>query len=284
MFITIDLEDWFHQLDSPINDDFDQWDRLESRIETITYKLLSILQKSNVKAIFFTVGWIAKKYPSLIRAILDQGHEIGNHTYFHRRLATYTKDKLEADFELSHKAIFDAARIVPRYFRAPGFSITSHNVHVIYNMLCDMNYQADFSYFPGVHFYGGMSKREERPFKLAVSQSKSIDIYPMSTKTLLNGHLTIACGGGFFRLLPLTVFVKLFRDRDYCMFYLHPRDVDPEQPKVNHKTFSRRFRSNVGLTGAKTKLVALLEASELENACDIETKLPHDRRIKIAEL
>ena len=145
-FLTIDLEDWFHLLDLDQVMNVNDWDNYDSRIEKVTIWLLEVLAVHKVKAIFFILGWIADRYPDLIREIKRRGHTIGSHSHEHPLLYQLTEDEFQRDLVQSLTSIEKASGEAPKYYRAPGFSITDKNLWCM-KKLCENGIEADFSIF-----------------------------------------------------------------------------------------------------------------------------------------
>lgn len=254
---SIDLEDWFHIIGTSENDNYKNWYKFNSRVEHNTEILLNLLSKYNIKATFFILGWIAQKYPSLIKKISDNGHDFGFHTQWHKPLNKLNKNKIEEDIFLGKKNIENIIGKSLTYFRAPGFSISNNDLW-IFEILRDNNFLIDSSLFIGNHGHGGFkSEIYNEPFLIKLKEQKEIIEFPIVP--FKNAFFNIPfSGGGYFRFFPYYFLYYALRKKKYSMFYIHPRDIDPHQPKIKNLNFMRNFKSYVGLNNSKKKLECLM--------------------------
>lgn len=255
-FLTIDLEDWFHLLDLEQVMNVGDWDSYEARIENITFWMLELLSEYNVKAIFFVLGWVADRYPDLILEIRNRGHVIGSHSYSHPLLYQLSADEFRQDLVKSLTSIERACGEVPKYYRAPGFSITQNNLSCL-KTLIENGIEADFSIFPGLRSHGGLPTALDVPHRITFDNEKSLIEFPMSVGEILLGW-KFGFGGGYYRLLPRRILRDAFFSRGYLMSYFHPRDFDFYQPRLSELGWLRYFRSYVGLKHSKSKFKSLL--------------------------
>ena len=256
--LSFDLEDWFHMMDVPGLDDPLSWSALPSLVERTTLPILDVLDRAKVKGTFFVLGWIADRYPGLIRRIAEGGHEIACHAHWHRRLDLLTPSKLDAELDLAISAITRASGTRPQGFRAPSFSITPGS-EWIFDALLDHGFTYDASLFPARRDNGGYPC-PRHPFLIKTPQGRSLSEFPMSVMDI--GPLTMGfSGGGFLRLLPLAFIEQGFAQCHFSghpvVVYLHPRDFAPDGPSVPMPLL-KRFKSRVGLNSTRTKLDALL--------------------------
>ncbi|MDB4812985.1 polysaccharide deacetylase family protein [Akkermansiaceae bacterium] len=250
--LTFDLEEWFHLLDNESTKSVNQWNRFDSRIHHGLEIIYEIIDKSQVKATFFVVGWIAEKYPEIIRDIHHRGFEIGSHTHLHQLAYEQDREMFSNDVEKSIKTLEDCIGSKIESFRAPGFSITKNNLWA-FEVLLELGITKDSSVFPAGRAHGGL-----RSFITAVPSvigynGMKLREFPINTHSIL-GKPLIFSGGGYFRLLPYKVIKKFTLQSSYVMSYFHPRDFDVEQPIVPGLSYSRRFKSYVGIKNCKTKL------------------------------
>ena len=254
--LTFDVEDWFHVLDNPETKDEKQWVELESRVHQNMDKIFSLLEKNNQKATFFTIGWIARKYPKLLQKIDSLGHEIASHSDMHQLVYEFNPKEFREDLERSVKSIEDVVGKKVRAYRAPGFSVIHQNKWV-FEELIKNGIEIDCSVFPAKRAHGGFEEfgyAEPAYIEVAGAKIKEfpINLYPVMGKDI------IFSGGGYFRLMPYPLMKHCMNNSKYVMTYLHPRDFDAEQPMIDGLSRFRRFKSYVGLKGAANKLDKLL--------------------------
>lgn len=251
--LTFDIEDWFHILDNQSTKNANDWNNFESRIHSGTDKILNILDDNNQDATFFALGWIAEKYPEVIKKIDEAGFEIGNHTYYHQLLYETDKKSFLSDLDKTTKIIEDITGKKTKYFRAPGFSITSKNLWAL-EAIYESGINIDCSIFPAGRAHGGLPEfTTDKPAVIKIS-GYSIKEFPINTVKVLNGKY-IYSGGGYFRLLPYSVINQFTKKQNYIMTYFHPRDFDYKQPMINDLPAIRKFKSYVGLKSAEKKLI-----------------------------
>jgi polysaccharide deacetylase family protein (PEP-CTERM system associated) len=254
--LTVDLEDWFHQIGIPSVSDPKTWPSLESRIEANTHRLLDLFDEAGVSATFFCLGWVAKVYPNLIRQVAARGHELGCHSQLHRPIHELDESTFRSDLRTALRYLEDATGTPIRAYRAPGFSLTCACLWAI-PILVSEGITCDASFFAGHHAHGGFPDlKYQAPFLLRHQGAELLE-FPATTIRL--GPLTMApAGGGYFRLLPYGVIRSLISTRPYVMSYIHPRDLDPGQPMIGDVSPWRKFKANVGLRGSRAKLARLM--------------------------
>ena len=254
--LTFDVEDWFHILDNPATKDERQWMRLESRIHKNMDKILTLLEDRDQKATFFSIGWVARKYPEILKKIDSQGHEIASHSDMHQLAYEFNREEFRQDLERSVKSIEDVIGKKVRAYRAPGFSLMKENKWV-FEELIKNGIEIDCSIFPAKRAHGGFEEfGYAEPAYIEVNGSRikefPINIYPLFGKNI------IFSGGGYFRLAPYPLMKYFMNKSSYVMTYLHPRDFDVEQPLIEGLSAFRRFKSYVGLKGSYNKLEKLV--------------------------
>jgi polysaccharide deacetylase family protein (PEP-CTERM system associated) len=255
--MSIDVEDWFcvYNLSRLIR--YDDWDKCESRVERSTLHLLELFRQHRVEATFFVLGWVADRFPDLVREIEREGHEIASHGYSHRLLTFMTPDEFRADLNKSLEVLARTARQEVRGFRAPSFSLTPETLWAV-NILRESGIQYDSSVFPmAYHPDYGLPGADLRPHRLA----EGVLELPMGVAEVLGR--TIPCsGGGYFRLYPYRMTRWLMRTCNEqgrpVMFYLHPWELDPGQPRVAGLGWSSRFRQYNSLEKTEGRLRRLL--------------------------
>lgn len=255
--LSFDIEEWFHILDNGNTNKSKHWNRLESRISDNLERILHGLEANNQKATFFCLGWIAKKYPHLIREIHNAGHEIGSHGHFHQLVYTQDKKKFTRDLVLSLNTLQDIIGTKIVSFRAPGFSITQSTPWA-FESLIENGIEIDSSVFPAPRAHGGFpSYGESSPSKIQINGS-IIKEFPINLHFVLNIPLVFS-GGGYFRLLPYFLIRRWCTKSDYIMTYFHPRDFDPDQPIIPNLSHWRVFKSYVGLKKSHDKFLKILK-------------------------
>jgi polysaccharide deacetylase family protein (PEP-CTERM system associated) len=258
--LTFDLEDWFHILDNADTRGVEQWARYPSRFESGVDRILNLLDRNNTKATFFCLGWMAETHPSVIRRIHSSGHEIGTHSFLHQLAYEQSQEEFTNDLSRSISVIEDLLSDKVRYYRAPGFSLTTDNAWV-FDVLIAHGIEVDCSVFPAARAHGGFPDFGVAQPVIVKAESGTIKEFPINVAEILGAKLVFS-GGGYFRLLPYPLIQYLATRADYLMTYFHTRDFDPGQPIVPGLNSIRRFKSYYGLGSAEEKLNRFL--------CDFE--------------
>jgi polysaccharide deacetylase family protein (PEP-CTERM system associated) len=263
--ITIDLEDYY-QVSAFANDvGVDQWDSFASRIEMNAARLLSILDELGVKATFFTLGWVARKYPKLVREIADRRHEIACHSNVHRSVNAMTSDEFRDDTLQSKRLLEDVAGERVYGYRAPSFSITRNSLWA-FEILAELGFSYDSSIFPIKHPNYGWPRAPRFPFTIKTA-SGSIMEFPMPTLEMAGLRAPLG-GGAYLRLLPYWYtrwglrHINNSEDRPACI-YVHPWELDSEQPRMTG-SISAQLRHYFGLRRAELKFRRLLRDFEFQ--------------------
>lgn len=257
--LSFDIEDWFHIVDIPGLEDPAKWAGLESLVERRTDDILDALRRHGVRATFFMLGWIADRHPALVRRIAEAGHELGSHSYWHRRVYTLDPEEFRSDTLRSLDAVESACGIRPRGYRAPSFSILKGTEWAL-DVLLDCGITWDASLFPAPRGHGGYPCSDAPHMFTALPSGRSIPELPLGVMRIMGRGLCFS-GGGYMRLLPLWLIERgfaQFERRDLpAVVYLHPRDFAPECPRVP-MPLTRRFKCYVGMHTTMPKLEALL--------------------------
>ncbi|WP_257313851.1 polysaccharide deacetylase family protein [Geothrix fuzhouensis] len=251
--ITIDLEDWFHLLECDAIPGPEAWGTLESRIERNTNRVLALLANHGIRATFFTLGWVAETYPSLLKTVASQGHEIGCHSGLHTLIHQQTPEAFRMETRRAVDAISGCIGLPVTAYRAPGFSLTSQSLWA-FELLGELGITTDCSVFPGRHAHGGTGGLfPPGPFKLECRNGMQLREFPMTLAQV--GPLDIAfAGGGYFRFFPYAMIARWIRANPDAMTYFHPRDFDEGQPRIQGLSALRKFKAYAGLKGAHQKL------------------------------
>ena len=265
--LTFDIEDWFHILDNESTKSVKQWMNFDSRIHIGMDLIFKILENSGKSATFFVVGWMAERYPKIIKEISNCGFEVGSHTQLHQLAYEQNRQTFFNDVEKSVKTLEDTTGKKVRSFRAPGFSIKEHNKWA-FEILYELGIEIDSSVFPARRTHGGLASYKEAKPSILKYNGIQLKEFPINTKNIFGKQL-IFSGGGYFRLLPYKIIKSWTNSSDYVMTYFHPRDFDYKQPLLPGLSFTRRFKSYVGLKQCQPKLEQWLkdfDFIDLENA------------------
>lgn len=256
--LSVDIEDWFQVGAFETTISRDDWNRLEHRVERNSDAVLALFARTGVKATFFTLGWVAERYPALIRRIVEQGHEVASHGWDHIRVFTMTADQFRADIDRTRKTLEDASGQRVAGYRAPSFSIDKRTPWA-HPILAEQGYAYSSSVAPLRHDHYGWPEAPRFAFH-PVEGSELIEL-PVTTAEV--GARRLALGGGFFRVLPYAltrwaigrVFAKEGRP---AIFYFHPWDMDPGQPRVADAPLRSKFRHYTNLSAMEGKLERLI--------------------------
>jgi polysaccharide deacetylase family protein (PEP-CTERM system associated) len=255
--LTVDVEDYFQVSAFASVVARDDWDRMECRVERNVERILALLADARASATFFTLGWIAERYPALIRQIAAAGHEIASHGFAHERASEQSPEGFLADIRLAKAILEDVAGTEVVGYRAPSFSIGRGNAWA-QDAIAEAGYRYSSSIYPIRHDHYGVPDanrfaHEARPGLLEI---------PIAT-IRLGGRNWPAGGGGYFRLLPYAISrwsIARINGIDHrpAMFYFHPWEVDVEQPRVEAASARSRFRHYVNLHRTAARLARLL--------------------------
>jgi len=250
--LTFDIEEWFHILDYSNVRNVKNWSNYESRIQENMETIFKILDSSNVSATFFVVGWIADKYPNIIKKISDLGFEVGSHTHSHQLSFELDRKSFFKDVERSIYTLEDTTGKKVKSFRAPGFSITEKNKWA-FEVLYELGIEKDSSVFPAKRAHGGLQSYKYTTPSLLEYNGVQLKEFPINTFNIFNHHIVFS-GGGYFRLLPYPLINTMTKKSSYIMSYFHPRDFDYNQPLLTGLSLPRKFKSYVGLKNCRPKL------------------------------
>lgn len=249
--MTVDVEDYFQVSAFAHLVPYDQWPTLESRVCRNTERLLGILEEGGVRATCFVLGWVAERFPRLVQRIHDGGHELASHGYAHGLVYDGTPDAFRADICRAREVIQQAAGVRVRGYRAPSFSIVNRSLWAL-DVLIDEGYQFDSSIYPVHHDRYGIPAWPRHIHRVQRSGGELWEL-PGSTVRRAGTNFPIG-GGGYFRLLPYRLTSGGIRsvntvEAKPAIFYLHPWEIDPDQPRINAPLLSRvRHYFNLGQT------------------------------------
>lgn len=255
--LTIDVEDYFQvSAFAPYIRRAD-WDSRECRVEHNVDRILALLAARDTKATFFTLGWVAERYPQLVRRIVAQGHELASHGYGHERASDLTEAAFRDDVTRAKSILEDIGGAPVLGYRAPSFSIGSANLWAL-DVLARAGYRYSSSIYPIKHDHYGMPDSPRFAYQLG---SGLLEV-PVTTLRLLNRNLP-SSGGGYFRLLPYALSRWMLRrvNREDCesaVFYFHPWEIDKDQPRIAGIDAKTRFRHYVNIPRMEGRLQQLL--------------------------
>jgi polysaccharide deacetylase family protein (PEP-CTERM system associated) len=255
--LTIDVEDYFQVSALAPHIDRRSWDSMPCRVERNVERLLDLLSRCDSRATFFTLGWIAERYPSLVRDVVAAGHELASHGHSHLRASEQSRKEFRADIEGARKLLEDISGVAVRGYRAPSFSI-GHSNQWAFDCLSEAGYAYSSSVYPVRHDHYGMP---DAP-RFAYRAHNGLLELPITTTRVLSRNLP-AGGGGYFRLLPYRAsrwaIERVNRvDRQPAIFYFHPWEIDPQQPRVKGISAKTRFRHYLNLDRTEARLTRLL--------------------------
>jgi len=256
--MTIDVEEYFHVSAFGQVVDPGRWAAMESRVVPTTDRLLAMFAAHGARATFFVLGWVAERHPALIRRIAEAGHEIASHSHWHRLVYDLTPEEFRADLRQSKRAIEDACGVEVVGYRAPSFSVTARSLWA-FDVLAEEGYRYDASVFPILHDRYGIPSAPRHPH---VVSRQSGELVEMPGSTALIGRARVPIGGGYFRWLPYSGTAWAIRRVNTseglpCVFYLHPWEIDPDQPRIDVDA-PTRWRHYMGLRHTEARLARLL--------------------------
>ncbi len=259
--LTVDVEDYFQVSAFAGAVPRASWDGFASRVERNTREVLDVLAAGGVRGTFFALGWVADRFPSLLRDVHQRGHEVASHGYEHRLVDAMDPETFRADLRRASDAIERACGVRVRGFRAPSFSVSARALWA-YDVLREEGYAYSSSVFPVRHDRYGIPSFPRHPVRLADGAGRTIWEFPMTTWRVLGVNLPVA-GGGWMRLLPPAVMHRAIRAENRAgapaIVYLHPWEVDPAQPRIAASRFAR-FRHYLNLSRTRRRLERLLSS------------------------
>ena len=258
--MTVDVEDYFQVQAFANHIDRSAWDSFDCRVERNTDVVLKLFDEAGVHGTFFTLGWVADRYPQLVRRIVEQGHELASHGYEHIRADSQSSEEFREDVRRTKGILEDVGGVGVTGYRAATFSIGRGNQWA-YEVLAEEGYRYSSSIYPVRHDLYGMPDAPREPHH--PRGANGVVELPMTTLRLGNRNFPCS-GGGYFRLLPYAVSRWQMRrvnqhDAAPCIFYFHPWEVDPEQPRQQGIGMKTRVRHYVGLGRMQNRLRHLLQ-------------------------
>ena len=242
--LTVDLEEWYvvEALRERLGDD--EWSSLQSTVEKNSHRLLELFRRHNVRATWFALGWVAQRHPDLIAEIEQEGHEIGCHSWVHRRVDSLTPDEFREDTKRAIDAVAACVRNRPRGYRAPSWSIND-TIPWAFEVLAELGFDYDSSIFPIKHDIYGMPHGPRHIHKMQLRDDRILYEVPASTYRVMGKNIPVG-GGGFLRHSPYwyssRVIRRLNKNNRPVIVYVHPWEFDPDPPRVDGLTGMQRYR------------------------------------------
>lgn len=272
--MTVDVEDYYQV--SAFNEviNYNDWKKYESRVERNTNNILDMFDESNLKATFFVLGWVAENHPAIVKEIQQRGHEIACHGYSHRLIYTQTPEIFSDETKRAKDILEDITGSPVSGYRAASYSITKKSLWAL-DILAEAGFKYDSSIFPILHDRYGIPDAPKEPHIIQTDNGSEIIEFPLSTYKLLGITLPVS-GGGYFRLYPykLTKYAldNINKNHNMFVFYLHPWEIDPEQPRIKASILSR-FRHYNNLHKCEARLRQLVDDFNFTTMKDLVSKL-----------
>ncbi len=258
---TVDVEDYFQVAAFADQIALDTWAERECRVERNTHLLLETLAAKNISGTFFVLGWIAKRYPQLIRDIAAAGHEIASHGMNHQLIYNQSQQEFREETRSSKQLLEDISQRSVIGYRAATYSITLRSLWAL-DILAEEGFLYDSSIFPMRHDRYGIPEAKLIPHRVDTQQGNSIIEFPISVLRYRGMTLPVA-GGGYFRLFPYALtrwgLRKLNQAGQEFVFYIHPWELDPEQPRIENASLLSKFRHYLNLRRCHNRVESLLE-------------------------
>ena len=255
--LSFDIEEWFHILDHDGTEKPKDWENFPRRLDHNVKTILDILDSKDLKASFFVLGWVGKEFPNIVKEIHKRGHEIGTHSNTHQLVYRQTPEEFNQDLKESINILTNITGEKVIYYRAPGFSIKKEQIWA-FEILKENGIEIDCSIFPALRAHGGFNEfGYSEPVRIKLT-SGELKAFPMNLHKILNSKFVFS-GGGYFRVTPYWLLKYFSNQTDYLMTYFHPRDFDPDQPRLPGLGLIKEYKSYVGLKSSKIKLIKLLE-------------------------
>lgn len=257
---TVDVEDYF-QVEAFFGVvKRSAWDSYERRVEANVQQILELLAKAGARATFFTLGWIAERHPGIVRSIVDMGHELASHGSEHRRADGQTREEFLLDVKNAKDVLEQLSGCEVKGYRAPSFSVSKQNLWVM-EALAEAGYSYSSSTYPIVHDNYGIPEGPRFPF-YPLANHKFLEI-PVTSLRFFRRNWPCG-GGGYFRLLPYAIsemaLARVNREGRPCVFYVHPWELDPDQPRIVEAPFKSRVRHYMNLDKTQMRLGRLLRS------------------------
>jgi len=258
--LSVDVEDYFHVEAFAGTVSRQRWEQYPPRVVDNCHRLLDLFDRYNVKATFFVLGWVADRFPAVVREIQVRGHELACHSFWHRKVDSLTPAQFRSDTRDACDAIEQAASVRVLGYRAPTWSITRRSLWA-FDILAEEGFEYDSSIYPIHHDLYGIPGANRFPYVQACQNGNSLMEFPPATVRIAGMNFP-AAGGGYLRIFPLAythwVFGQFERAGRPLVLYLHPWEIDPEQPRIAGPLKSR-FRHYTNLHRTQERLERLLQ-------------------------
>lgn len=266
---SIDVEDWFHIMDLKTAPKIADWDRLPSHVEVNFLRMLDMLDAHQTKSTCFFLGWVAQKYPGIVREAAKRGHEIASHGFAHSLIYELQAPAFLEDIHKAKVLLEDISGTAVDGYRAPGFSVT-HETPWFFDCLAKSGYSYSSSVFPGGRQHGGYEGFEMNPC-IVSTQSGDIREFPIPLANFMSKNVCFF-GGGYLRLFPYFLIRQMAKQvlgkQQPVIFYIHPREIEPDHPRLAMPV-GRRIKSYIGLKSTAGKIDRLLSEFEFSTFRDL---------------
>ena len=277
--LTVDVEDYFQVSAFARSVSVNDWDNYPARVITNTQRLLKLFEENDIKATFFVLGWVAERQPELVREIVNEGHEVACHGYSHQLIYNQSPEVFKEETIRAKSILEDITQQNIRGYRAASYSITQKSSWAL-DTLAECGFEYDSSIFPVRHDRYGMPGTPKTPYILKTPAGHLIKEFPLSTARILNYYLPIA-GGGYFRLYPYWLsrmgLRQISKESRPFIFYLHPWEIDPEQPRIE-ASWASRFRHYNNLDKCEARLQKLLDEFAFDTTWNVLNGLELDKQ------
>lgn len=285
--MTVDVEDYFHVAAFSDVIATHEWSDYPSRVEHNTSRLLELFQQKNIRATFFVLGWVAEHFPSLVKKIAAQGHEIASHGYSHQLIYDQTPEIFREETLKSKQILEDLVQQPVEGYRGASYSITPASLWAL-EILAELGFTWDSSIFPIRHDRYGMPNSPESPYKIKTENGLFVKEFPLTTAKVL-GLSIPAAGGGYFRQYPYFLSKWLFvrashNQRKSQIFYLHPWEIDENQPRVSQAGWFSRFRHYTNIGKCFSRLEHLIDDFSFGAVGDNLSRFDPDLVVSISDL
>src|SRR6476661_10367942 len=269
--LSVDVEDYFQVEAFAGSVDRKDWHQWPSRVVANTHRVLDLFDQHKAKGTFFFVGWVAERFPHLVREVQARGHELACHSYWHRTVYSLTPDEFRNDTRQAKQAIENATGVAVNGYRAPSWSITKSCLWAL-DILAEEGFTYDSSIYPIHHDLYGVPGAQRFPYTFQCENGRKLREYPPATLRFMGTNLPVA-GGGYLRIFPAAYNEMAFRvfEKDYAqrvVVYLHPWEIDPDQPRIAGKLKSR-LRHYTQLKNMSSKVGRLLKRYTVARFCDV---------------
>lgn len=273
--LTVDVEDYFQVSAFREQISPDDWPRFESRVVANTHRVLDVFDDGGATATFFVLGWIAERHPQLVRDIAARGHELACHGFSHQLIYRQSPTVFREETHRAKSLLEAQVQRPVRGYRAASFSITDASRWAL-DVLADCGFEYDSSMYPVRHDLYGTAVEAAGPHRITAPAGQTLIEFPMTTRSFMGMTVPVS-GGGYFRLYPyqLTKFLldSVNRDNEPFVFYMHPWEVDPGQPRIQ-SSLKSRFRHYTNLERCETKLRALLRDFKFASMAEVIDDYP----------